>query len=375
MTNHNWASRNHKIKSENVNQEIKEIIEKLIDSLHARIRVAKTDRGENYTIQDASDIFWRYSIALVFKCFYRQDNIVDFNAEQERLVKLMIDSAESAKPIFYILSMAFPISKRLFEWLSMTFTPLGEIHDNIMSFIEQQTTYNLETRRKQTPESGTKFNSSDKNLVDYFIDQYHSGKVSRLEYFYTSYFMFFAANKTTSDAITMLIYHLAKHQDIQQRLRNSLKENGLGSEYLQWCINEAIRLFPPVPLGGARIISRDFLTKEGYLIPANTWIYASDYTIHRAVEYWGPDANEFKPERWAQAKEFHPMQYLGFGAGKRDCLGKHFASQAMKLLMKSLMGQFKFEWSKETKEIKKFQSPYFLFLKFDDPIQIKISEL
>ena len=46
------------------------------------------------------------------------------------------------------------------------------------------------------------------------------------------------------------------------------------------------------------------------------------YTMHRRKDIYGPDADEFKPERW-ESKDLRPhWGYLPFNGGPRVCLGR-----------------------------------------------------
>jgi cytochrome P450 len=62
--------------------------------------------------------------------------------------------------------------------------------------------------------------------------------------------------------------------------------------------------------------------------------------MNRATAIWGPDAKEFKPERWldnesgltARAKEIQGYHHLlTFIDGPRTCLGKGFALTEFKV--------------------------------------------
>lgn len=46
---------------------------------------------------------------------------------------------------------------------------------------------------------------------------------------------------------------------------------------------------------------------------------------------WGPDAKEFKPERWVtELEELENAKVLTFGDGPKVCLGRLFAIAEMK---------------------------------------------
>ncbi len=55
--------------------------------------------------------------------------------------------------------------------------------------------------------------------------------------------------------------------------------------------------------------------------------------LHHLEDQWGPDHNQYKPERFADRGKHHPMSFLPFLAGKRVCAGKTFAENSMKVVL------------------------------------------
>ena len=49
------------------------------------------------------------------------------------------------------------------------------------------------------------------------------------------------------------------------------------------------------------------------------------YVLHRRKETWGSDANEFRPERWADPGFRPGWAYVPFSGGPRICVGQQFA--------------------------------------------------
>lgn len=215
-----------------------------------------------------------------------------------------------------------------------------------------------------------------RNMMDHVIDQFHAGKLNENEYMNSTFFLFLAAAKTTADALSRLAYNLANHRDIQSRLRESIIADGVDSEYLLWCINESLRLFPPVNAGCSRKLSEDLDSKFG-LIPAGTLVITPAFAIHRSEKYWGLDADEFKPERWSNSKHFHPVQFLAFGAGKRNCLGRDFALSAIKKLIVTMLHRYEFLPCPETNtdSILKFGAPLLIFMTSDEPTHVRLAHL
>jgi cytochrome P450 len=76
-------------------------------------------------------------------------------------------------------------------------------------------------------------------------------------------------------------------------------------QYLQHCNNEALRLYPVVPLNG-RFANKDTVLPRGggmdgkspIFIPKNTAVDYSVHVMHHRKDIWGPDAEDFNPERW-----------------------------------------------------------------------------
>jgi cytochrome P450 len=62
-------------------------------------------------------------------------------------------------------------------------------------------------------------------------------------------------------------------------------------------------------------------------------------TINRSTSIWGPDAKEFKPQRWLEEGNIHGKakdvagyrHLLTFGDGPRVCLGRSFALTSFKV--------------------------------------------
>lgn len=117
-------------------------------------------------------------------------------------------------------------------------------------------------------------------------------------------------------------------------------------KYLNAVIYEILRLFPASIGGILRQTTKDTVI-DGYLIPKDTSVSASIWSVHKSKEIWGPDADDFVPERWLNPENL-PIKgcFYGFGAGSRYCIGVNFAWMEMRLLLASLLLNFKFEMVK-----------------------------
>ena len=92
----------------------------------------------------------------------------------------------------------------------------------------------------------------------------------------------------------------------------------------------ALRLYPIVPFNLRTAIKDTYLPVGGgpdgkspvFVAKGNEVIY-SVYTMHRDHEIYGPDANEYRPERWEKLRP--GWAYLPFNGGPRICIGQQFA--------------------------------------------------
>lgn len=90
-------------------------------------------------------------------------------------------------------------------------------------------------------------------------------------------------------------------------------------KYLRYVNDESLRIYPVVPIN-ARYANKDTTLPRGggkdgnspIFIPKGTSTDFSVHVMHRRKDIWGPDADEFKPERWDGRKvgwEYLPVSY------------------------------------------------------------------
>lgn len=391
---HNF--RKTKFMMPNVQLEVELVIDKLIRSFENRLDRAKLERSEKFVTLDFEETSLRYAIALVLTCLYKQDEVVDFEGETDRFTQIVESGLKNTINSALRFCVMFPLFIPIVNWL-LQFHPTGKMRSVLMSFVKQQTLIGLKARQQvgraatnfnktNAPGAGHTFDSDNfllddgtkfrRNMIDYIIDQFHDGKLTKSEYLNNSFFLFLASSKSSADAICKLIYNLAANQDEQDKLRAAVVSDGPDSEYLHWSIFESMRLFPPGPWGCSRRLSSDLETEDGVKIPAGTVVYTPPNIIHRLKEYWGPDANEYNPERWRHSASFHPAQFMGFGLGKRNCFGGQFAVSQIKMLMSKLLARYKFNLAADTnaQTINEFDT-FLIFTSSDLPTNIEISRV
>ena len=160
----------------------------------------------------------------------------------------------------------------------------------------------------------------------------------------------FEGHDTTTSGMSWTLYCLAQHPEHQEKVREEVRSALMGREWLeyddlkelkytQWCIKEAMRLYPPV-FHIFREASED-LELAGYVIPKGMQIGISIFNIHRQPDTW-PNPDEFDPLRFhpSNAEGRDPYAYMPFSAGHRNCIGQNFAMNEQRVVVASIVHRF-----------------------------------
>lgn len=100
-----------------------------------------------------------------------------------------------------------------------------------------------------------------------------------------------------------------------------------GCHYLQFVLSETLRLAPVVPVNSRTAVCDTILPRGGgpdgrspIAVGKHQTVMFVPFTLHRRKDVWGPDADEFKPERWEGRKL--DWNYIPFSGGPRICIGR-----------------------------------------------------
>ncbi|KAM8716412.1 hypothetical protein ACLKA7_003310 [Drosophila subpalustris] len=194
-------------------------------------------------------------------------------------------------------------------------------------------------RKKRYAMLDTLLGAEDEGLID------HQGICDEVNTF------MFEGFDTTSTCLTFTLLMLSLHEEVQQRCFEefqNLSENDDDIsvfdfnelDYLECVIKESLRLYPPVPFFG-RICTEESVV-NGLILPKDTQINIHVFDIMRDPRHF-PNPSEFNPDRFLPENTIdrHPFAFIPFSAGQRNCIGQKFAILEMKVLLVSIIRNFK----------------------------------
>lgn len=172
-----------------------------------------------------------------------------------------------------------------------------------------------------------------------------------------------AGSETISSLLLTLTYALCTHRHIHTRLAALVRTTFPDPSaitlqsleplvYLDACIKEALRLFPPVSANLPRQVPSTGAHIGPYFVPPGSIVSVAPWaSVRSARNFHRP--NEFRPERWLRG---HPGEgwdsafehdemgaSMPFGAGPKQCIGQTLAYYEIRLVVAHLLWAFEFE--------------------------------
>ncbi|KAK7418715.1 hypothetical protein QQX98_003733 [Neonectria punicea] len=161
-----------------------------------------------------------------------------------------------------------------------------------------------------------------------------------------------AGSDTTAASLACLFFELATNPEATRQLQEEIDQYYAGTEepdhvalsklkYLQACIDESLRLHPPVPSGLQRMTPPQGLQIGDVFIPGDTILQIPSYTMNRDTRLFD-HPNEFIPERWTTRPEltkdksmFHP-----FSTGRYSCVGKQLGLMELRYVTSQVLRRY-----------------------------------
>ncbi|KAI1338367.1 pisatin demethylase [Xylariaceae sp. FL0016] len=181
-----------------------------------------------------------------------------------------------------------------------------------------------------------------------------------------------AGSDSTASALRLTVHHVSTCPPVLERLLNELRA-GIGESrisrpvirdeearklpYLQACIKESLRMYPPVtglmakqvPAGGATLR----VDRVDKFAPGGTQIAWNPWGMMRRKEIFGEDCEIFRPERWLplsageegadRIQRMSETVGLCFGAGRFGCLGRGVAVMELNKAVPEMLIRYNFQ--------------------------------
>jgi cytochrome P450 len=167
----------------------------------------------------------------------------------------------------------------------------------------------------------------------------------------------FAGSDSTATTLRTIFYYVMKQPWMMDKLMAELNDASFDRQggiiswkaarelpYLTAVVQESLRLFPAVGVPLERVVPAGGLEVCGHFIPAGTVVGVSAWPLHRKESMFGPQPDEFRPERWIDASEDEKTlmnnALFSFGMGSRTCIGKNISLLEIYKLVPTILRKF-----------------------------------
>ncbi|KAJ5085088.1 Benzoate 4-monooxygenase [Penicillium argentinense] len=172
-----------------------------------------------------------------------------------------------------------------------------------------------------------------------------------------------AGSDTTSNTACAILYWCLRTPGVIPKLQKTLDDaiptdidvptHAMVKEidYLQWVIWETMRIHSTSAMGLPREIPEGAgpVVIAGHTFGPGDVLSVPSYTIHRSKEIWGPDAEEFVPERWSPDRltSRQKAAFIPFSHGPRACVGRNVAEMELLVMGATVFRLFEFRMEQE----------------------------
>ncbi|XP_064554075.1 probable cytochrome P450 28a5 [Drosophila montana] len=318
-----------------------EVCQKMTEWLSKQIRLAAPGGI------DAKDMSLRFTSEMVTDC------VLGLKAESftDKPTPIMAYTEELfTQPwtivVYFVLVSTLPALRHVFK--------LRFVSRRIENFFVDLMQSAIDARRAQLA-AGKQFERVD--FLDYILQLGSKRNLDTRQLTANTMTFLLDGFETTATAISHMLLLLARDEQVQQRLRDELEEhlNAQGVidfdklnelPFLDACVQEAIRIFPPAFMSNKLCTEPLELTNkngENFIVERGTTVIVPHYCFMLDEEYF-PNPQSYQPDRFMQpdaAKMYREQGvFMGFGDGPRICIGMRFAMTQIKGAIVEVLTKF-----------------------------------
>ncbi|CAH1400025.1 unnamed protein product [Nezara viridula] len=191
-------------------------------------------------------------------------------------------------------------------------------------------------------------------FLDLLIDASQGGKLTDEEIQNQVDTIMFEGHDTTAAASSFFLCEMAARPDIQEKCIEELNkifgdsdrpvtfEDTLEMKYIERCLMETLRMYPPVPVIARELQHELKLASRDLVIPAKCTVIVATFKLHRKENIY-PNPNVFDPDNFLPERSAsrHYYSYVPFSAGPRSCVGRKYAMLKLKVLIATILRKYK----------------------------------
>ncbi|XP_060666659.1 probable cytochrome P450 6a14 [Drosophila nasuta] len=297
-------------------------------------------------ILDVNDLLGRYTVDVIASCAFgiKCNSLKDPQAEFRVMARELFSNRNlKIRWVLFKLNYVKLLSK-------LPLRSFGQQHLGFFVNIIRQT---IEIRERDS----IKRNDFMQLLID--LRKSEGSQGLSVEQLAAQVFVFFIAGfETSSSNMSYALFELARNEESQRKLRSEIQsvlqkhgkltyEAMIEMTYLDQVINETLRKYPAL-VSLTRVAAESYkfndkLTNKEIVLERGTKVYIPVNAIHNDPDIY-PEPNKFNPERFETEafQQRHPMAFLGFGDGPRNCIGLRFGRMQVKVGLVTLLSNFRF---------------------------------
>ncbi|XP_017468130.1 PREDICTED: cytochrome P450 6a9-like [Rhagoletis zephyria] len=350
LDGHKWRSLRTKLSSTFTSGKMKLMLPMMIEVTQNLVEVMGEQLLEDNVVE-LKEILARYTTDIIGKVAFGIvcNSLRDSEAEFRIMGRRSFSESRHGQVVGGLMH-SFP---DLARWLRMR-----AINDDVIEFFMRIVRETVEYREK----NNIKCNDFMSLLIDLRNDKKLRGdngeeKCLTIEEMAAQTFVFFIAGfETSSTTMAFALYELAQKPSLQERLRREVlgtiaKHNNeftfeclQDMKYMDQVVLETLRKYSVVPILNRKALSDyavpghpNFVIKKGMSVIIPTVGIHYDPNIYPNPEQWDPE--RFTQEQRDQRES---VEWLPFGDGPRNCIGKRFGGMQIRVGLAHLLCKYRF---------------------------------
>ncbi|KAL0260739.1 hypothetical protein SLS55_004429 [Diplodia seriata] len=274
------------------------------------------------------------------------------------------------------ITLEYPFLGHLARWL----TPQALLDDQELHNRSVRDRVDLRLERAEKNDG-----QQHPDMWHYVLKQPEGRRLDREDMYVNASLFMLAGAETTATLLSGLVWFLCRDPPRMEKLCGEVRgafggEDEIGMAalrelpYLAACVEEALRLYPPLPIGPPRQVHPDGNVICGQWVPGKTRVAVAQYTAYRSPLYF-KEPEKFIPERWLPDTGYEDDRrdvVQAFSYGPRNCIGKNLAYHEMRVILAKMLWNFDFEVCPES-EAWIIQKSYTLWQK--TPLLVKAKSI